>query len=263
MAAPAGRMAGVSGDSSSSEDEALRRCKEAVWDTPAGKTTDGETNGKQSRRVVVSEHEHDGNELQVSQGFRSHVAKKLGHFLDSCISEMQPGTSSCAESTNCDDDEGFRLFSTSVPGQTADDPPLPVRRRPVPSSSDSDSEMESRLREAAVSVRDLLPSSSLPSTVSSASTEPPRSETARKKKKKKKKQAEEEEREENPVPKKKKKRTLNQEESEQALRKLDSEGSNGENGISEEGSSIQSKVKRKKKKKQEAIGGNSEGEALN
>ncbi|XP_071374931.1 protein CUSTOS isoform X2 [Centroberyx affinis] len=263
MAAPAGRMAGASGDSSSSEDEALQRCKEAVWDTLAGKTTDGETNGKQSRRVVVSEHEHDGNELQVSQGFRSHVAKKLGHFLDSCISEMQPGTSSRAESTNWDDDEGFRLFSTSVPGQTADDPPPPVRRRPVPSSSDSDSEMESRLREAAVSVRDLLPSSSLPSTVSSASTEPPCSETAQKKKKRKKKHAEEEEREENPVPKKKKKRKLNQEESEQALRKLDSEGSNGENGISEEGSSIQPKVKRKKKKKQEAIGGNSEGEALN
>lgn len=29
---------------------------------------------------------------------------------------------------------GFRLFSTSVPGRTAEEPPAPVRRRPVPSS---------------------------------------------------------------------------------------------------------------------------------
>ena len=29
---------------------------------------------------------------------------------------------------------GFRLFSTSVPGETAVEPPAPVRRRPVPSS---------------------------------------------------------------------------------------------------------------------------------
>lgn len=33
-------------------------------------------------RVVVIEHEHDGNELQVSQGFRTHVARKLEHLLD-------------------------------------------------------------------------------------------------------------------------------------------------------------------------------------
>ncbi|KAM3867679.1 protein CUSTOS [Diretmus argenteus] len=206
MAAPAAKMVGVSSDSSEEEDEALERCKEAVWDAAAAKTTAGESNGKQSRRVVVSVHEHDGNELQVTQGFRTHVAKKLGHMLDSYISEVTAETASPAESTKCDDnDEGFRLFTSSIPGQKVDEPPPPVRRRPVPSSSDSDSEMESRLREAAVSISDLLPSSLLPSAPSSSLTEPHPS-LAEKVKKKKKKKLAEVAGEENPVPKKRKKK---------------------------------------------------------
>ncbi|KAK5871294.1 hypothetical protein PBY51_004183 [Eleginops maclovinus] len=172
MAAPTKKMAGVSEDSSSSDDEVLRRCQEAVWEIPSDKKKDGNSNVQQSKRFVVSVHDHDGNELQVTQGFRTHVAKKLGHLLDSCFTEMKTETSSCVESGKCDDDddddEGFRLFSTSVPGQAAVEAPAPVRRRPVPSSSDSDSEMEIRLREAAVSVKDLLPSLSLPSTLSSS-----------------------------------------------------------------------------------------------
>lgn len=32
--------------------------------------------------VVVSKHEHDGNELQVTEGFRSHVARKLDNLLN-------------------------------------------------------------------------------------------------------------------------------------------------------------------------------------
>ncbi|CAK6950412.1 protein CUSTOS [Scomber scombrus] len=209
--------------------------------------------------IVVAEHEHDGNELQVTQGFRTHVAKKLGHFLDSCISELKTETSSCAESGKCDD-EGFRLFSTSIPGQTVEEPPPPVRRRPIPSSSDSDSEMESRLREAAVSVKDLLPS--MPSTHSTPSAEPPCSE--KKKKKKKVAQEEEEEEETNVVVKKKKKKVTeggkdshvvkkkkrkhNEEESEE----VDFAGSppnaqsNGDHENSQEHN--QAKVKRKKKK---------------
>lgn len=92
--------------------------------------------------VVVGDHEHDGNELQVTQGFRTHVAKKLGHFLDrlviltflmkhvkwfivfcgvkmhiffrcidtlyvtvSYITELQAETSSRVESAKCDDDD--------------------------------------------------------------------------------------------------------------------------------------------------------------
>ncbi|XP_042276639.1 protein CUSTOS [Thunnus maccoyii] len=256
MAAHVKKMVGVSEDSSSSDDEALKRCQEAVWETQAYKTKEtkgGDSDVKQSKRVVVADHEHDGNELQVTQGFRTHVAKKLGHFLDSYISELQTETSPCAESGKCDDnDEGFRLFSTSVPGQTAEEPPPPVRRRPMPSSSDSDSEMETRLKEAAVSVKDLLPS--LSSTLSPSSVEPPCSE----KKKKKKKVAEGEE---SHVVKKKKKRKQNQEESEQ----VDSAGSppnaqgNGEHENSEQEHN-KVKVKRKKKKKRE---GTTKEEILN
>ncbi|XP_023249901.1 uncharacterized protein C12orf43 homolog [Seriola lalandi dorsalis] len=257
MAAPVKKMVGVSDDSSSSDDEALKRCQEAVWETRPVKDKEGDSDVKQSKRVVVADHEHDGNELQVSQGFRTHVAKKLGHLLDSCITETQTKTSSYVQSAKFDDDddddEGFRLFSTSVPGQTAEEPPAPVRRRPVPSSSDSDSEMENRLREAAVAVRDLLPSLRLPSTLSPPSAEPPCSGKIKKKKKKK-----EAEGEDSHVVKKKKKRKQNQEEQvDCAISPLNAR-SNGEHGSSEQ-ENTQVKVKRKKKKKRE---GNTVEEAL-
>ncbi|KAG8012242.1 Potassium voltage-gated channel subfamily V member 2 [Nibea albiflora] len=241
MAAPAGKMVGVGEESSSDDEEALRRCQEAVWET-RGQPSKGESLGfSLCYRVVVAAHEHDGNELQVTQGFRTHVAKKLGNLLDSCITEMQTEASSRVESTHRDDDGdndgGFRLFSTSVPGQTADESPAPVRRRPVPSSSDSDSEMETRLKEAAVSIKDLLPSSMF-------SEELHCSENTKKKKKKKKKEAEEShvvqnnerdlEEDECNVVKKKKKRKENGE---------DCTASPQRNGEQE--------VKRKKKKKRE------------
>uniref|UniRef100_UPI0037E8F1B6 protein CUSTOS n=1 Tax=Semicossyphus pulcher TaxID=241346 RepID=UPI0037E8F1B6 len=243
MAAPAKKMVGVSDDSSSSDDEALKRCREAVWETRSDKKKDGDRIVPQSKRVVVADHDHDGNELQVTKGFQTHVAKKLGHYLDNCITEMHNQASSCVDSAKCDnDDEGFRLFSSSVPGQTADDPPAPVRRRPAPSSSDSDSEMETRLREAAVSVKDLIPSLSQPSTLTTPSAETPCSE----KTKKKKNVAEGEE---SNIVKKKKKRKQKQEESDCTDSPLNAQ-STGENGISEQ-ENTGVKVKRKKKKKRE------------
>ncbi|XP_069562742.1 protein CUSTOS [Brachyistius frenatus] len=245
MAGPTREMVGVSGDSSSSDDEVLKRCQEAVWET---ETKDGDSKEKESKRVVVADHEHDGNELQVTQGFRTHVAKKLGYFLDSRFSEIKPETSSCVESAKSndddddDDDQGFRLFSTSVPGQKAVESPAPVRRRPLPSSSDSDSEMETRLKEAAVSVRDLLPSLALPSTLSTPSTEPPCLEKIKKKKKKKKK-----------VSEGKDSHVVKKENREESV-EMDSAGcapdaqSNGEHMKSEQ-EHMQIKVKRKKKKR--------------
>ncbi|KAK7933934.1 hypothetical protein WMY93_004830 [Mugilogobius chulae] len=125
----------MSENSSSSEDEQLRRCQEAVWDNPDIKSKDGNSNKKASKRLVVADHDHDGNELQVSQGFQIHVAKKLGAMLDSVISEKQPLVRPCvnpATTDNKDDeDEGFRLFSTSVPGQKLEEPP-PPKRGPFP-----------------------------------------------------------------------------------------------------------------------------------
>uniref|UniRef100_A0A4W5MP84 Protein CUSTOS n=1 Tax=Hucho hucho TaxID=62062 RepID=A0A4W5MP84_9TELE len=218
MSAPVGTMA----EDSSSEDEDLEHFKEAAWSfgtygtngTHNANPADGVSNVKQSRRVAVSKHEHDGNELQTTPEFRAHVAKKLGAMLDSCISVISAETSRpCTESTKCED-EGFRLFTTSVPGEFAiDPPPPPVRRRPIPSSSESDSEMEMRLREAAVSVTDLL-SSALPSAVTHSLPESPSSEKMKKKKKMKKKnnnnnegeEAEREDHNNSPVPKKNKKR---------------------------------------------------------
>ncbi|XP_078106382.1 protein CUSTOS isoform X1 [Sander vitreus] len=248
MAAAAKKMVAVD-DSSSSDDEALKRCQEAVWDIRSDKNKDEDSNVHQSKRVVVADHDHDGNELQVTKGFQIHVAKKLGHLLDSSITEMETETLACVKSAKCggDDDEGFRLFSTSVPGQTADDTPAPMRRRPVPSSSDSDSEMETRLREAAVSVKDLLHTSSLPSTLSTPSAELPCSEKV----KKTTKVAEGEENHVKKKKKKKKKRKPNQE-SEQ----VDSAGSplnaqrNGDLRTSEQ-ELTQVKVKRKKKRERE------------
>ncbi|KAF6723593.1 uncharacterized protein FQA47_017140 [Oryzias melastigma] len=191
----------MAADSSSSDDEELKKCQEAVWDTQVQKRKDADSNVKESKRVVVADHEHDGNELQVTKGFQTHVAKKLGHYLDSCLSETQPKNSKYLGLTNCedgDDDGGFRLFSTSIPGQKVIEPPAPARRRPVPSSSDSDSEMESRLKEAAVSVEDLLPASTLASSsAESVSLEKIKENTREgeekpKKKKKRKKQSNEE-----------------------------------------------------------------------
>ncbi|XP_034727270.1 protein CUSTOS isoform X2 [Etheostoma cragini] len=256
MAAAAKKVVTV--DSSSSDDEALKRCREAVWNIRSDKNKDEDSNVQQSKRVVVADHDHDGNELQVTKGFQIHVAKKLGHLLDSSITEMQTETLSCVKSSKCggsdDDDDGFRLFSTSVLGQTADETPAPVRRRPVPSSSDSDSEMETRLREAAVSLKDLFHTSSQPSTLCTPSAELPCSEKVKKKTKVA-------EGEENYVKKKKKKRKSNQE-SEQ----VDSESSplnaqrNGENTSEQEHTQVKVKVKRKKKKKREL---HTEEEALN
>ncbi|XP_029999964.1 protein CUSTOS isoform X2 [Sphaeramia orbicularis] len=208
----------------------------------------------QDKRIVVAEHEHDGNELQVTRGFQTHVAKKLDHLLDSLISEKQPETSTCVELAKCgDDDEGFRLFSTSVPGQAAEEPPAPVRRRPIPSSSDSDSDMETRLKEAAVSIKDLLPAFLLPATESKE--EIPSTEKRKKKKKKKKV----EEGEENHIVKKKKK--LNQEVTE----KVDSESAhNGQNsGDHNDSDNAQTQVKvKKKKKKRKSTEANTEGEVV-
>ncbi|KAJ8379456.1 hypothetical protein SKAU_G00002340 [Synaphobranchus kaupii] len=198
-------------EKSSSEDEDQEKLREAAWSfgppstngTQQSNSAGGDGihgNGKQSRRVSVSRHDHDGNELQTTPEFRAHVAKKLVAMLDSCISESTSpetiDTSTVLPARGKDDEEdveeeGFRLFSTSVPGLSTEQPSPPARRRPIPSSSDSDSEMEMRLREAAVSVTDLLPQHLLPSMPQSlASPAPPSAEKKKKKKKKKNRESE-------------------------------------------------------------------------
>lgn len=197
--------------------------------------------------MAVSKHEHDGNELQTTPEFRAHVAKKLGAILDSCISVISAETTKpCTLSTKYED-EGFRLFTTSVPGEfTIDPPPPPVRRRPVPSSSDSDSELEMRLREAAVSVTDLL-SSALPSAVTPSLPKFLSSDKLKKKKKKKKYKVQEGEDSNNsPVPEKNKKMTAPREV--ENCGEASSYAKMEEDQKSPEEDSLPLKVKKKKKK---------------
>uniref|UniRef100_A0A8B9PZ63 Protein CUSTOS n=1 Tax=Apteryx owenii TaxID=8824 RepID=A0A8B9PZ63_APTOW len=109
----------------------------------------------------VNGHDEDGNELQTTPEFRAHVAKKLGVAIDCfhlyiifwlkfslCLLHIL----------------GFRLFSSSVPGDSGKSEPCPPARRRQPSSSsdlDSDEEWQ-RYQEAAVSAADILKQSAFP-----------------------------------------------------------------------------------------------------
>ncbi|XP_019140625.1 protein CUSTOS isoform X2 [Corvus cornix cornix] len=117
------------------------------------------------RREAISCEDGD-NELQTTPEFRAHVAKKLGTMLDSFITVLKdssgPSQTSVAQSDS--EDDGFRLFSSSVPGDCGKPEPCPAarRRRPV-SSSDTDNDQEwQRYQEAAVSAADILKQSAFP-----------------------------------------------------------------------------------------------------
>ncbi|CAL8252120.1 unnamed protein product [Boreogadus saida] len=158
MAASGKKASTGSGDSSSSEDEDLEKFKEAVWNVDGPKNTGKKhQEPKPTRRLIVSDHQHDCNELQVTPEFRAHVAKKLEHMLDGFISEKPAGAVSHQSSSTLEDDDlGFKLFATSNQGQRFDEPQCPVKRRRVPSSSESDGEMDMRIREAVVSADEVL-----------------------------------------------------------------------------------------------------------
>uniref|UniRef100_UPI00398EEB3C protein CUSTOS n=1 Tax=Pristiophorus japonicus TaxID=55135 RepID=UPI00398EEB3C len=161
-------------DSDSAEE--LSRLKEAAWDignfnfqkARAGTSEDQEhisASTRPSLRQKIDDHQHDGNELQTTPEFRCHVAKRLGTLLDGIITIDNSGPF-LQQQAEDGADEGFRLFSTSVPGDHGKvEPSSPVKWKPPPSSSDSDSEWE-RLKEAAVSGSDLLRRSSLLATQS-------------------------------------------------------------------------------------------------
>ncbi|XP_038647468.1 protein CUSTOS [Scyliorhinus canicula] len=191
----------VTSDSDSDNVEELSRLKEASWDISnfsshkarAGTSEDEKHISvltRPSLRQKVDEHQNDGNELQTTPEFRCHVAKRLGELLDSIITvdNSEPFPQHQGE----DDGEGFRLFSTSVPEDHGNiESSSPVKWKPPPSSSDSDSEWE-RLKEAAVSSSDILQQSSLLSTQSETNqtkdlTEAEDEGKGKKKKKKKRK----------------------------------------------------------------------------
>ncbi|XP_072271620.1 protein CUSTOS [Pyxicephalus adspersus] len=195
MAAPRSRSHEDSSDSSSSDEE-RERLKEAAWVPPGVKKCVQPQPGSvapvaPSLRVRPNKHEHDGNELQTTPEFRAHVAKKLAAILDGCIKEV-PGSSSLQEPKEEaePEDEGFRLLSTSIPGDpgTVAPPSIPKRRAAYSSSEDSEEENERRCREAAVSGLDILKHSALhPVPVQSSETPSNDQRTKKHKKKKKKK----------------------------------------------------------------------------
>ncbi|XP_040461003.1 protein CUSTOS [Falco naumanni] len=206
MAAPRGGL-GLDTDSDSDSDnsgEAAARFREAAWDCAAqaaavraeprggGFKKDRLQSAQPSLRREVNGHDEDGNELQTTPEFRAHVAKKLGAMLDSFITvskgSSEPSQASVEQSDSADD--GFRLFSSSVPGDTGKSEPCAAARRRQPSSSsDMDSDQEwQRYQEAAVSAADILKQSAFPALSQDSSQDQCQGcvEHSQKKKKKKK-----------------------------------------------------------------------------
>ncbi|XP_033030171.1 protein CUSTOS [Lacerta agilis] len=197
--------------SSSSEEEDLGRLREAAWDpvlqraAAAALLVPKGGNFKKSKlpstepsiREKVSDHGQDGNELQTTPEFRAHVAKKLGAILDSSITifKHSPGPAQDDLQSSETEDDGFRLFSSSVPGDCGE-PEAQVagrRRQRYCSSSEQDSDEEwQRCQEATVTAADILKHSGLPAALQNSSQDhhSPATEPSQKKKKRRRKKKE-------------------------------------------------------------------------
>ncbi|NXV06483.1 CSTOS protein, partial [Cettia cetti] len=181
------------GSDSDSGGEAAARFREAAWDcTAQAAAVRAEPRGEtilvliSNGREAIGREEGD-NELQTTPEFRAHVAKKLGTMLDSFITVLKDssGPSQTLVAQSDPEDDGFRLFSSSVPGDCGKPEPA-ARRRPV-SSSDTDSEQEwQRCQEAAVSAADILKQSAFPALPQGSSQDQNQGYVEPKQKKKKK-----------------------------------------------------------------------------
>ncbi|XP_026572835.1 protein CUSTOS isoform X2 [Pseudonaja textilis] len=209
MAAP-----GPEASDGDSEEEAAawQRLREAAWDPALGRAAalDPVENsrkrkqqaGGSSIREKICNHEQDGNELQTTPEFRAHVAKKLDTILDKVIT-----LSTCPlrlprheNSAFLEEDNGFRLFSSSVLGDCGEPEAAPRKRSALQHSSsslESDSDWH-RCQEVAVTAADILKQSGLPPPVAQDSGQT--IEATWKKVKKKKKKKKKGKREENGQP---------------------------------------------------------------
>ncbi|NWY53404.1 CSTOS protein, partial [Chionis minor] len=200
MAAPrAGSGLDTDTDSDSSG-EAAARFREAAWDCAAQAAVWAEPRGGEARlgsavskaaaAREVNDHDEDGNELQTTPEFRAHVAKKLGAMLDGFITVLKDssGPSQISVQQSGYGDDGFRLFSSSVPEDCGKSEPCPAARRRQPSSSsDTDSDQEwQRYQEAAVSAADILKRSAFPALSQDSSQDQNQGCVERSQKKKKK-----------------------------------------------------------------------------
>ncbi|XP_070618548.1 protein CUSTOS [Erythrolamprus reginae] len=171
-------------DSEEEEAAAWQRLREAAWDPALGRAaalTPVENSWKRNQRAgepsireKICNHEQDGNELQTTPEFRAHVAKKLGTILDNAIT-----LATCPlqlprheNGASLGEDNDFRLFSSSIPGDCGE-PAAAPRKRPLLQHSnssiacDSSSSLESdpewqRCQEVAVTAADILKQSGLP-----------------------------------------------------------------------------------------------------
>ncbi|XP_039177146.1 protein CUSTOS [Crotalus tigris] len=171
-------------DGDSEEDAAAwQRLREAAWDPALGRAaalSPGENSSKKNQqagessiREKIYNHEQDGNELQTTPEFRAHVAKKLDTILDKAITlSMCPLQLPQHENgASLEEDSGFRLFSSSVPGNCGEPESAPRKRSALQHSSssvacDSSSGLESdtewqKCQEAAVTAADILKQSGL------------------------------------------------------------------------------------------------------
>ncbi|XP_070256300.1 protein CUSTOS isoform X4 [Myotis yumanensis] len=177
MTAPRGSMSDEESSSGGSDAEELARCREAAvpaWGVgqrprgPEKKRADAANNQlpttQPSLRHKVDEHEQDGNELQTTPEFRAYVAKKLGDLLDSSItiSEAVKEPTKAEVQKATPEDDGFRLFFTSVPEGPEETAAPQLRRKRLPSRSSEDSDEEwQRCQEAAVSASAILQESAI------------------------------------------------------------------------------------------------------
>ncbi|XP_004753438.1 protein CUSTOS isoform X2 [Mustela putorius furo] len=178
MAAPRANLSDLeSSNSSGSDAEELARCREAAmpaWGlelhqrgpekSRAGAGNNQGPATQPSLRHRVDDHEQDGNELQTTPEFRAHVAKKLGALLDSSItiSEVVEKPAKPKVQQVPAEDDGFRLFFTSIPGGFEKKAaPQPGRKRLHSGSSEDSEEEWQRCREAAVSASDILQESAI------------------------------------------------------------------------------------------------------
>ncbi|NXU41459.1 CSTOS protein, partial [Drymodes brunneopygia] len=186
MAAPRGRWGPDSDSSSDSESggEAAARFREAAWDyaAQAAAAARAEPRSGEGRRTGWALLPRCGvpslllpappvrfvsQKYPTSAQSAQTCLRSDWGFLFSFITVLKdssgPSQSSLAQSDS--EDDGFRLFSSSVPGDCGEPEPCPAarRRRPV-SSSDTDSDREwQRYQEAAVSAADILKQSAFPS----------------------------------------------------------------------------------------------------
>ncbi|XP_055093783.1 protein CUSTOS isoform X5 [Symphalangus syndactylus] len=145
MAAPTGTVSDSESSNSSNDAEELERCREAAM--PAW--------GLEQRPYVAVKPRAGAanNQLSTSQPSLSFIT----------ISEAAKEPTKAKVQKVASEDDGFRLFFTSVPGgHEKEESPQPRRKRQPSSSSSEDSDEEwRRCREAAVSASDILQESAI------------------------------------------------------------------------------------------------------